>query len=194
MSDDLSRSVAQATEYLTGIHSDIQSLISAIDGLLEPQGWRPAFGNKVGDLSNSLQGSSWVLRYFYRFYLFGVGDPSQAAERIIIVVGHLAPPPGSDHDFAALLAVATRFSPPQTAREVYDRWEESTRLYRAALGRPGPVSLIRQEYVQFAPKAVGATAIALPLCSLSGVDAVRESLVKPILQAESQLTFGEPAK
>lgn len=183
MSDPtLSKAITQATVFLEQVHADVQTLLAELIAQLERVGWRPAYGNRVSwDLSNKLDGC-WVQSGAYIYFLPKKNVEARKANRLIAVTCTFGAPEGASHGYATFAASFVRFPQP-VHMDDDDPWADDygPAAYQACLGQSGPVKLERHQFDVAFPKAEAVSAVILPLCELTGVDALHARVVAPLL-------------
>ncbi|MBP3958640.1 hypothetical protein J8F10_25620 [Gemmata sp. G18] len=182
---NLSKSVASATDFLYGILADVRAMLLSLEAAMEQAGWRSVTKKiATANLNSTLQGE-WLLWWCYRFY--APMDAGESFDRLVAIVCNLGPPEGAEHDYATLLAAAVRFPQPTNFDEIYNSWNSTLSVCRAALERPDISILTTSEYADFSPHASAVAAIAFPLCELTSEQEINTRLVKPLLAAEALL-------
>ncbi len=182
--DPLSKSLAEATNFVYDLQADIRAMMTSLDAAMEQVGWAPRNARLNHDLKDGLNGM-WVLWNGYRLY--APKELGDSFDRLVFVVFHLAPPDDAGHDYATFLAAAVRFPTATTSNDVWRSWGDTSAMHRATVNQAEVTVLAPADFEKFTPGASAVAALALPLCSLTGEADLRARVVGPILAAEKQL-------
>jgi hypothetical protein len=186
ISGELGRSITRAVRFLRQIHQDMYQLLTSLDSLMAESGWQPT-GKKyvTSGLSNGMDLDAWVLTWLFRFYVPS-GSPAEFEELAAFIIW-CDPPPGSTFDQPMVLATAARFPTPITNEAMWQQWKSTAPALQGLGTQPGPRPLAQKEFSSFLPAAREVIGGAVPLCGLTGNDALRSLLVEPTLTAMDQL-------
>jgi hypothetical protein len=185
----LGQSVRQAVRMLKGIHEDVFTLITSLDGPMADAGWYPFTdqrGKISGDLSASLERDAWLVQSIYRMY--APRRAGEASDRIAAFQVEFDPP--DPLDVPTCLAVASRFTSPVRFKTVWDEWCQSgtQQVPRYLAGKPTseqlPEAVLQHDFM---PSATAGWAFAVPLCDLSGIEVLKERVSGPLIHLAAKL-------
>jgi hypothetical protein len=184
--NELGKSITRAVRFLRQVHADMHQMVLSLDSVMAESGWQPT-GKKfvTSGLSNGMDVDAWVLTWLFRFYV-----PSGSATDFEDLAGFIIwcdPPSGSVFEQPMVLATAARFPTPITNEAMWQQWKSTAPALQGLGAQPGPRSLTQKEFSSFLPGAREVIGAAVPLCNLTGNDALRSLLVEPTLNAIDQL-------
>jgi hypothetical protein len=181
--EELGRSVTQAVRFLSLFYQDVALMLSALDRLMAERGWEPTEKTRCSDwLSNGIKSERWVLKEQFRCYV----RPSVHKTFQDLVAFAILYDPRALFDFPVLLVAAACFASAVASEVIPNHWHPKEPLLKALAAKPAQHLLSAEQVASFLPKANRVSAFVVPLCDLTGAEALENRCIGPILALEAE--------
>jgi len=185
----LGQSLKCAVDLVLSVHRDVYSMIAELDKMMRDRGWtRPLKDSRVtSGLSNGFGPDYWLLQNLYRIYW----PKRETAENISnIVAMEIRFRLGAEFDEPMCLVAAAKYQKPTSYEEIWDGWHrevEDNIFSNLSLVREPQEINTRILNDRFLPGTISGVGYLIPLCDLSGIDALKSKIIDPILTASAAL-------
>lgn len=183
---DIGRGIVESTRFLTEVYKQLSAMLETLDEEMKKAGWAPPKTRDAGGgLGNRLdEPTRWLPSFLARVYSPRDKDGNTA----VVVLLALSHPELQE---AVAFGIALGFTQPMNATRVWDGWKHSdTLVEHLATSVSEERFVLSAECLNQPDCFEGARtglARAVPLVSLSGPVALRETLVQPLLHLAHEL-------